>query len=424
MIRLVNISAPFLVNERVHMPLGLMYLHEYLTSKGMDVPQITDLSQTEPSEWKIPEGKLYGISATTPQYPLALIAKTKIKEMNRRAKVIIGGAHASAMPNDCYYDGFDYVVMGEGEKVLFDIVSGKIKQPIVCYPKSKDIDIYPYPKLTAIDIKNYTQKITFAFQGQVIERNSGWLFSSRGCPQKCTFCASPLIWESKIRMHSMGYMKEWLKYWQGMGVEDFYFPDEQIAVSKRRLFDICEMMSSIKGYWKCQVRGDTMTEEKLKAMYDSGCRQIHLGVETGSQRMLDWCKKNETVEQVEHALVTAHKCGLGVKAGVLVGLPTETQADVDMTAAFLKRTQPEEVIVSIFVPYPGCNVFHAPEKNKYKLSHRDWSEYYSLGKETLTPVIDKEREEEIHRWRLQLLDVCGKSDQLMAQKERWESWKS
>ena len=409
-----------MIHERVHMPLGLMYLHEYLTLKGVDVPPIVDLTGLPENKWNIPvDGDYYGFSVTTPQYPLAVKVAKMIKNNNIRAKTIIGGVHASLLAKDCLKD-FDHVVSGEGEHALLDIVNGKT--PVDRKPE-KNLDTFPHPKLSSIDADSYTLKLTFAFQGNTVERDAGWMISSRGCPQYCTFCCSPFIWESKVRFHSIDYMTAWKKYWNDMGIDSFYFVDEQVATSKSRLYKICDMMEG-GGYWKCQVRGDAMTPEKLNRMYKAGCRQIHLGSESGSQRILDLCKKNELVQDNENAINWAHDAGIGVKTSLMVGLPTETQEDVDLTIEFLKRANPEEVIVCIFVPYPGCEIYNNPKQFGYNLDvSKNWLDYVCIGTEELTTVMDKGKEKIVQDRKMQILESIGNKYILYAQKERWEKWR-
>jgi radical SAM superfamily enzyme YgiQ (UPF0313 family) len=390
-----------------------MYLHEYLKVNGVKV-KIIDLAGKK--RWEIPtDGDYYGISATTPQYPLALVAKAKIRGMNPQALIILGGVHATALVDDCYNDGFDQIIAGEGEKKLLFLIGEEV-------PEEDHIDSFPHPKLESIE--NYTSKMTYNFQGKIEEKECGWMITSRGCPHKCSFCASQCMWHGKVRFHGIQYLRDWIDYYRERGINNFHFVDEQMVYGKNRLARICELLKETGGYWRCAARGDSMTYEKAEMMYDSGCRQITFGVETGSQRLLDLINKGEKVEDNEKAIEMCRRVGIGVKASLMVGLPTETQEDIDLTKALLERTQPDETQVAIFVPYAGCDIYHNPEKYGYKLNKSmDFTNYVGAGKDPYTPVLDEGREETVHNYKKQLLNVVGEKYVLSTLKERWESWR-
>ena len=426
-IYLINLPAPFMLNEMIHPPMGLMYLHEYLTINGIEVPPIVDLAGKKESQWEIPDdGEYYGISSTTPQYLTAVKVARKIKQQNPQAKTILGGIHATALHEKLKGGPFDIIVPGEGELNLLAIISEDKwweNNKHTCYEHGHNIDNFPHPKLSSLPHK-YILKQTYAFQGKTVERDAGWLMTSRGCPHSCIFCGSHCMWQSKVRFHSIKYLEEWIEYWLNMGINNFHFIDEQIAFNEKRITDICKLMKRTKGYWKCLVRGDTITPKRAKMMYESGCRQIIIGIESGSQRLLDLCNKKESVYDNEMAIEIAHEAGMGVKASLMVGLPTETQDDIDMTAEFLRTTQPEEAGIFIFVPYPGTEVYNNPEKFGYEFRLNTWDEYVCIGRDYFTPVLEEGKEEEIRNRKFQLLKVVGKNYILDKHKERWNRWGS
>jgi len=392
---LIDLSGKFMVNDRIHPPLGLMYLNEWAGKNGIDC-QIVDDSEVPM------DGDFYGISATTPQYPEA-VSCMRFIHSNTMAKVIIGGVHASAFPEDCAYDGFDFIVSGEGERAFLQILGKNVE--------IKSMDDLPHPKIESLNGR-YSMKMTYVFDGKIEERSAGWIMTARGCPGNCYFCASNLMWEGRLRIHSVDYVQDWLNYYLERGINDFHIADENFTVGKNRLFKLCKILSG-RGYWRCNSRGDTMTEEKAKVMYESGCRQVTLGVETGSQKLIDSLNKKEAVADNENAIKILKDSGIGVKASFMVGLPNEADSDVMETAEFIERTRPDEVTVAIFVPYPGCHF--------YGKSERDWKDYISVGKEKFTPVFYGNRED-VYRRKKELLEIAGDSYILDMHKERWDSW--
>jgi radical SAM superfamily enzyme YgiQ (UPF0313 family) len=417
---LINLPSSFLVNDRVHPPLNLMFLHEHLRVTGVEVGKIVDLAGKEPDDWEIPEdGQIYGISSTTPQYPYALLVNSRVKEFG--GKTVLGGSHATALPDDCMKDGFDNVVIGEGEWCMNKIATTDI-QGVHMDGVSRLIDQFPFPRMSSLKASDYAMKMTYAFQGRTVEKDAGWMITSRGCPNRCAFCSSYNMWKGRVRFHSIPYLRRWRDYWMERGIYDFYFIDEHVAISDSRLFDVCELMRPIGGYWKAQVRGDAVVRgtpaqarERMRRMYNSGCRQIIIGVESGSQKILDVCNKREEVWENESAIALAHDFGVGVKASVMVGLPGETQEDIDLTAEFLDRTKPDEVGIFVFVPYPGTEIYRKGSFSK------EWADYVCVGSDWKTPVFCG-APDEVYRRKKQLMDTVGNRFTLDAHRKRWEDW--
>ncbi len=175
---LVLLSLPDVVdaNPLMYFPLSLTYLGAVATKAGYDVEIVDCRDGVKP----LPEARFYGFSCATPQINLAKEWAHKLK-----GETIIGGAHSSLLPNDCVKH-FDYVVRGEGEYVLLEILEGKRPKGIVQADRITNLDAVPYP---AWDMVSNPFSDTL-FPGERYGKGelAATLIGSRGCPFACSFC--------------------------------------------------------------------------------------------------------------------------------------------------------------------------------------------------------------------------------------------
>lgn len=162
---LITLPSPWLISDRDMPNLGLLYVAAYLRDQGVNV-QVVDFCGTPLEYWFIPEADVYGVSCTTPQYPLAKHVVQKIKERQPGAYVVMGGYHPSAMPEFTLEDsGCDCVVKGDGEYTMLDIARG-LRAPIIEGTRVENLDVMPWPARDMIDIRDYQKIGTNAVVGK------------------------------------------------------------------------------------------------------------------------------------------------------------------------------------------------------------------------------------------------------------------
>lgn len=419
---LIHPPAPYLLDERGQIPLGITYLHAFLEKNGVDVVFV-DLAGLKECEWDIPtDGDIYGITACTPQYPAALHIAEVVK--NGGNWVVLGGIHATALPERSLCEGkFDAVVCGEGEHGLMDFINNP-REGIIRPELEPNIDVFPHPNLDAVDEESYR---CFAFHDpEIADQPRGiHLITSRGCYAKCAFCSSPFFWKRRVRYHSDEYMDGYLGYLRHRGYNHLYLLDETFVISRKRTRRICALLKKYGMLWRTSSRADTLDSDILKIMRDSGCRQIDIGVESGSQRILNLLNKGETVKDISKAVKEAHKLGMDVKASLMVGLPTETQEDVNLTVKFIKE-HPEigSVSLATFQPVPGCDIFFHPEKYHYEYAEpSSWEDLWIAGgSEAPVTTRTKEDGEKVEKYRQQIIDVAGDRYTRKRMAKRVASW--
>jgi radical SAM superfamily enzyme YgiQ (UPF0313 family) len=353
---LIYPPSPFLIEQKNFSPLGILYVASNLEKMGIDI-QVVDLSNREnfiEQDVKYLSASLFGISATTPQYPSAKKILTTLKRVNTGAKVVIGGAHSSTVPRECIRDGFDYAVIGEGDNAIPYIIdalqSKKEIEKIIKMPYIKDIDEISPPARHLINLKSYGYKID--------SEKATTLITSRGCPFNCAFCSKDVWEDSGVRFHSPAYILEEVKgIIDNYGFRDFLFLDDVLTLDTKRLFKICDILKPLNIKFRAYVRSD-MTKDMLIAMKEAGCIEVGVGVESGSQKILNNVNKKVTVEENTRFVKLCKEIGLCVNVFLMIGLPGETYKTVMETKRWMEEVRPDKFGFNIFAPYKGTPIYN------------------------------------------------------------------
>lgn len=353
---LINPPSPFLIRQKSFVPLGLLYLAAALEEKGF-AAHVIDLAgqedSLEPAVTPYIKEQIFCITATTPQYVYAKKIRGIIKKNNPSAKIVIGGVHATSLPQDCLKDTFDIVVKGEGEraiiKVVRDLEKNNINYKTIRLPYIKDIDRIAYPARHLILIKDYGYDID--------GRPAATLITSRGCPYTCLFCAKD-VWQTGVRFHSIDYVVGELKsITNDYGTKYFLFLDDTFNINAPRLLKLCKGIKPLKIKWRCYCRADFNSKSILSAMKEAGCVEIGVGVESGSQEILDIIGKRNTVEKNTAFVSDCKKIGILVNAFLMIGLPGETHRTVEETKRWMEQALPDKFGFNIFMPYAKTPVW-------------------------------------------------------------------
>lgn len=334
MITFVNPASPFLVDEGVMPPLGLMYLASTLSSKGIKT-QIVDIGLGE----EVPDGELF-ITGTTPQ-------EEEIIKLRRNPYTVVGGPHAS-IDSDSLKDIFSLVVAGEGEEVIESIVREK-PVGVIKTRRITKLDELPFPD------RSKSHKYRYDIGG----RKATTMITSRGCTGKCSFCCKAVM-NNGIYLRSAENVLQEVREIRELGFGAVMFYDDSIAINKKRIIEICRGFEKMDMLYRCFVRSDQVDDELFKRMAQSGCHEVLIGVESGSQIILDNIRKQETIQQHKEAIELAKINGIRVKAAMIVGLPGETWSTVEESRKFIIETSPDALDVTILSVYKGCDIYNNP----------------------------------------------------------------
>jgi radical SAM superfamily enzyme YgiQ (UPF0313 family)/ubiquinone/menaquinone biosynthesis C-methylase UbiE len=359
-------------------PLGILSLAGYLLKK---TSYEVDVLDTQPYEYGYAElqdvfrkrmGDVVGITAMT--FTLVDVVKTVrlIKSINPEAIVVLGGPHIHIFPDETInIPGVDFLVQGEGERTFISLLDhindpdtletipglvfkrkGKIINTGIS-PKIQDLDELGFPARHLVDINNYTSLLG---RGKVITT----MFTSRGCPFRCTFCDrpfSPVI--SGFRWRSAKHVVDEMEECINLGIREAFIYDDTFTVRKDRVFDLCEEIKrrNISFRWDVRAHVNTVTPEMLRAMKDAGCDRIHYGVEAGNNRMLKVIRKQTTVEHVKKVVQWTKDVDMEVLAYFMMGQQTETIADIEDSIRLARELDPNYVHFTIFCPYPATAAY-------------------------------------------------------------------
>lgn len=348
---LVRCPSAFLIDERAFPPLGLLAVGAGLKQRGHDVTVFDGEMDELPLDFEY-----YGFGPTSPEYPHALDCMQRIREVSPNARIIIGGPHAILNHLNVIHDGWDCIVVGDGEYAAEDAFLGHRS---LIFAEPRPLDEYPIPDRTLVNLRKYHFKLR--------NHPATTVMGSRGCPNRCGFCAKN---ETRVRLRSAPKLIEEIKVLESMGWDALAFPEDIFILNKARTVAVCDYLRQQGIIWRCLVRADLVVKyglDFLRMMAASGCLGVGLGVESGSDRILKIIHKGETVETMRRAISMLNQAGLHVKAFFIVGLPGENEETLAETDKFLREVNLNDIDIKIFQPYPGSPIFD--HKEQYDI---DW----------------------------------------------------
>ncbi len=348
-------------------PLGLGYLSSYLKNKGHKVRIIDGLNQNLSNEKIVDlcfDDDLTGVSILSSYICQASDLVKKLKSKGK--KVVIGGPHVSALTENVLNEtGADYAVSGEGEETFAAIadaidnnnhvnrISGNIGDFI------EELDSIPFPDWDQINPVLYKK----APHGGLIKSFPvAPLVTSRGCPYECTFCASPKLWNKRIRFRSPENIIEEIKYLvKKFKVKEIHFEDDNLTLKKDHIIKICELMlrENIKVSWATPngVRADTLDSDIIKLMKGAGCYYLAFGIESGDEAILKNIKKRTNLEIIQKAINLARKAGIMTQGFFIFGLPGETEKSIRKTIDFAKKSGLDRAQFLLLDVLPGSSLW-------------------------------------------------------------------
>jgi len=344
-ISLIFPSSPFLLNQAVFPPLGIMYLSSFLKQYGFDV-QCLDLSLPKHTK-EMAESDIVGISFTTPQRDEAFELVRYYRSLGK--KVIAGGPHPSHMGTECYEAGFTHVIKGNGETQLLNELLG-----VKDISLKINIDSFPFPDRDSLPMRDY--------QYEISGEPATVIMTSRGCPYRCSFCAKV---SNQFEMQSAERTVNEIEHInKAYGFKAFMVFDDIFIANKKRIWDIIQILEhrDLKFKFRCFARSNLINDDICKLMKRLGIVEVGIGIESGSNTILKKNLKNTTREMNSKAILLLRKYGIRAKSFLIVGLPGENEFTVGETESWIREARPDDVDISVFQPLPGSLIFNEPEK--------------------------------------------------------------
>ncbi len=302
------------------------------------------------------------------------------------ARMLAGGPHATILPEEPLLHGFDATVVGEGEATITEAVqalmgympSEDVKGWVYLDSEGKpkhaparaliaDLDSLPLPARHLVDPSDYGPADSTTLHSNI--------FSSRGCPARCTYCAGSLFGK-KFRFRSAeSVLDEIFHLNRTYGTTSFHFVDDAMTMDHKRIGLICEGLkrSGLNLTWSMMTRIDTVNDELLKLIAVAGCIRIDYGIESGHPETLRRIHKPHTVETVRKLVPLTASYGISSNVFFILGFPWEDTASLEETHNLMKELKPyvecfHPAIASILIPFPGTEIYES-YKDKYLLEN-------------------------------------------------------
>ena len=355
-------------------PLGLAYLAGTLESNGISV-RIVDgyLDGFEGIKQAIDEiPEWVGVTCYTPGRHHALDIARYAKEQG--CKTVLGGPHPSIMHEQIYanYPFVDYCIIGEGEHAFVDLITDidtSCQKPMI-----ENLDDIPYPAWHLSELNRYPGGAYQIFNHVNIGEPRIPVVFSRGCAASCSFCSTWKVWKGYRHRSPENMLGELDLLQNKFGVHHLVFQDDALTLDVESVKELCRLIinSGLKFGIFGTTRTDACDQEMFNLMAQAGFYGLSMGIESGSQRMLDVMGKRNTIEQNERAINMAHSAGLAVCALIVQGYPGETAEDRRLTHDFLNRTHPIDVgTLGVTWVLPGTKLY-LQLKNEGKISDDFW----------------------------------------------------
>ncbi len=328
-----------------------------------------------------------GITFTTPLYSQSIGIISLIKEHKTDTVTIAGGVH---MTSDCMNtmknSRIDIAVIGEGDFKLLEVIESRDIKTVksIAYRENNNIivndrdplltclDNVPFPAVSLIERDLYMLPHTVRKKNPVFP-----LETSRGCVYECVYC-NKSIFGNKFREKSPERVMQDLRKIVALGYNEVHIVDDGFTTNMKRAKEICKLIIKENSHllFNCcnGIRVDRIDEELLRLMKKAGFFRVSLGIESGSQKILDNVEKKMKLESYVKAIKMFKKTGIETLAYFMFGLPDEHEQDMKETIRFAKKLKPTIAKFSITIPLPSTPLFEDWEKKGYILS-KNWDDY-------------------------------------------------
>ncbi|HEY6394652.1 MAG TPA: radical SAM protein [Candidatus Binataceae bacterium] len=401
-------------------PIGIMSLSSVLKRAGHECVMFDQANPETPNEFIVDQirkrrPQLVGLSfLSTTSYPYAKILARAIRSAEPKIKIAFGGVFATlnAPLVKLQCPEVDFVCRGDGEQLILDLLQN-LDNPVsvagltwaqdgkvIANPNrapERNLDQWPFPDRESLPLE-FIESMPLDVPCVLSMDRFTTMQTSRGCPWPCVFCDIPIFNEGKWRSRSPEHVLKEFTHLQEQGYGAVYFVDDHFLLQPKRIEAICKGINerNINIHWGCEGRVDSVAQHLFPAMAKAHCRILMFGIESGSQKVLDRLKKEQTLEQIESAVTKAKKAGIEMVHGFfVVGNPDETVEDLRATFDFASKLRLDTFAFNRLCVYRGTPLWQEYIGRNLVNDADDWFKYFKCSEidPTCLPgeVINRER---------------------------------
>jgi radical SAM superfamily enzyme YgiQ (UPF0313 family) len=359
----------------IYPPLGIAYIASNLKKAGIKV-DILDLEVLELTRDELKtillemNPALVGISSTSLIWPQVVKIAEFIKRVLPKSFIIAGGPQIDAYPAESISSEFiDAGCIGEGEYMIAELMlslktnkkfselsgivfkkNSKINFGVTSKP-IEDLDGLPFPAYELLPLSRYW--------ATGVKRPFFTMITTRGCPYRCSFCSQEHMGYRLRQRSAKNVVSEIEKYVKGFKAKEIIMFDETFTADRKRVLEICDLIiqRNLIFRWNIRTRVDSIDEEILRSLRRAGCYSLHMGVESGVQKILDDMDKQITLPQIRQAFRLASRLGFETRGYFMVGYPGENLSTIRETVKFSKKLSPEWASFTVAVAHPKTKIY-------------------------------------------------------------------
>jgi len=362
--------APYLRRMRIYRANGRLYgqsnsitgpliLGGILKQAGHQVEVYEELNGAVPYKKLLSDTDVFCLSAMTSTAPRAYELADRIHAQSH-ARVLIGGIHVTALPQEAL-EHADQVITGEGEKVILDVVEGRLKDRIVRGIPMERLDEVPFPDYSVLKTPCQAANI----------------LTTRGCPFRCTFCTTSRMF-APYRQRSVENVMSEIRLYKQMGFRYMNFEDDNFTADKERAKEICRRIIAEHLQFKETFffgRTDlAKDEELLNLLQQAHLTRVLIGIESLNQKALDAVNKHQNLEDIRQAGEACRDHGIRLIASIVLGLDEDTREDIRRSVDFAKSIDAYQLQPAILTPYPQTPVYEQLVRQGRMLTD-DWTQF-------------------------------------------------
>lgn len=356
----------WLYDHKSQFSLGILYIVPVLKQNNCEIT-LYDTNVTPVDQ--IPHADIYGFSCVYNTYANSVELAKAIRKKYPESKIIIGGVHPTLDPYNI--DGvFDSIFVGEAEETIKEFLDDyKNNGCKKYYHQTQQINIDNlYPDRSILPDDYLRTKSLFTGNAEYDGNGATTIMFSRGCPYKCAFCSSPQLYKQKTRLRPVeSIIKEIKDIIESYNIKQFRVQDDTFTINYKYVQRLTSELQKLNIYYRCSTRVNVVKEEVVKCLYESGCREIGVGIEVANDRVLKRLSKQITIAQAENAISVIRKYPILVRCFFMMGLPFDSYETMQDNIDFIEKNRIDNVVVGNFIPFPGNDMYMNMEKYNIKL---------------------------------------------------------